>query len=189
MVAFHSVDSCELGPDQWFAVIGAGGLGQLATQYARAMGSKVIAIDINDETLEVCKQQGAEACFNSKTVPDYASKIHELTCGGVHAAAVYSDALAAYSTAPGILRLGGILMFVGIPSKAVEISAMNFVLGRYRLRSENVSTARRMKKALDFSVEHNIQPVVEMKQLDDLGGMVEQMRAGIANKRMVVSFQ
>ena len=188
VVAFHSVDTCDLQPNEWFAVIGAGGLGQLATQYARAMGSNVVAIDVNDDTLEVCKQQGANACFNSKTDPDYVTKIQELTKGGVHAAAVYSNASAAYSSAPQILRLGGTLMFIGIPSKPVEVSALELVLGRYKIRSDNVSTAGRMQKALDFSVKHSIQPQFVLKKLEDLDDMVKQMRAGTATRRMVVSF-
>jgi alcohol dehydrogenase, propanol-preferring len=64
--AFHAVDSCELSPGQWLGVVGAGGLGQLAIQYAKAMSLNVVAVDINDETLEVGKSQGADATFNSK---------------------------------------------------------------------------------------------------------------------------
>jgi len=37
ITAFHSVDSCELKPGQWLAVIGCGGLGQYAIQYAKAV--------------------------------------------------------------------------------------------------------------------------------------------------------
>ena len=60
ITAFHSVDSCELKEGQWLAVIGCGGLGQLACQYGKAMGYKVLGVDINDKTLEVFKKQGGQ---------------------------------------------------------------------------------------------------------------------------------
>ena len=37
ITAFHSVDSCELEPGMWLAVVGCGGLGQYAVQYAKAV--------------------------------------------------------------------------------------------------------------------------------------------------------
>lgn len=75
-------------------MVGAGGLGQIATQIAKARGVKVVAIDINDGTLEVCKQQGADAVFNSKTNGNYAEDLKQLTNGGCKAACVFSNAQA-----------------------------------------------------------------------------------------------
>lgn len=94
ITAFHAVDSSELKPGDWLAVVGAGGLGQIATQIAKAMGLHVAAIDINDETLEVCKQQGADAVFNSKTNINYIEELRNVTNGGVRAACVFSNAQA-----------------------------------------------------------------------------------------------
>lgn len=37
ITAFHSVDSCELKEGDWLAIIGCGGLGQYAIQYAKAV--------------------------------------------------------------------------------------------------------------------------------------------------------
>ncbi|KAI1615937.1 alcohol dehydrogenase [Exophiala viscosa] len=188
ITAFHSVDSCNLEPGQWLGVIGAGGLGQLATQYAKAMGLKVVAIDINDATLGVCKAQGADAIFNSKTEPEYVHKIKALTNGGAHAVAVFSNASGAYSSAPSIIRVGGLLMVVGIPYKPIEVSAIDMVLGMYRIKSESTGIPQRMGKALEFSVRHGIQPEVDLKRLEDLNDMVNQMRAHQATKRMAVIF-
>jgi propanol-preferring alcohol dehydrogenase len=152
------------------------------------MGANVIAIGINDKTLQVCKEQGADATFNSRTDPDYVEKIHELTGGGVHATAVYSNSPFAYAGAPKIIRLGGILMLVGIPDKSTEASVLDLVHGRYKIKSESVSIPQRMEKAIDFSVKYDIQPQVELRKLEDLNGMVNKMSAGAASKRMAVTF-
>lgn len=188
--AFHSVDSCELQPGQWLAVIGAGGLGQLATQYAKAMGCKVIAIDINDKALKGCEDQGADVTLNSMSrADDYVSEVKTLTHGGVHATAVFSAATAAYQSAPSLIRPGGVLMVVGIAREPLQVSTFDLAIGRYRIKSDSTGIPQRMKKAIDFTVKHHIVPEVEVRPgLEDVDGMIQDMRAGRSSKRMAVVF-
>ncbi|CEL09759.1 hypothetical protein ASPCAL12889 [Aspergillus calidoustus] len=190
ITAFHAVDSCTLRPNQWFAAIGAGGLGQLAVQYAKAMGYKVLALDINDKALEACKSQGADVTFNTATHSStYASDIKPLTNGGVHAAAVFSGAPAAYKSAPGIIRPGGVLMVVGISPKPLELSSFDLAIGSYVVRADSTGTPARMGKAVRFTAEHGIVPRIEVRKgLEDVGEMVREMKMGQSNKRMAVVF-
>ncbi|KAH8651836.1 alcohol dehydrogenase [Tricladium varicosporioides] len=189
ITAFHSVDSCELKPGDWLGVIGCGGLGQLATQYAKAMGCHVVGIDVNDEVLSQCKAQGADATFNSITDKNYVEELRKLTNGGVKAAAVFSNADAAYSGAPPIIRNGGVLMVVGLPKNNLSISSMDLALGRYKVKSESTSIPQRMGKAVEFTAKHNIHPEVEMRSgLESVQDMVDTMKKGKNIKRMAVVF-
>lgn len=190
-VAFHAVDSCNLKPGQWFAAIGAGGLGQLATQYAKAMGYQVIAIDIKDKTLEACKSQGADVAFNSLTQADsYASEVKKITNGGVHAAAVFSGSAAAYKGAPSIIRTGGTLMVIGISPSPMEVSTFDLAIGSYAIKAESTSTPQRMGKAVDFTAKHSITPEIEVRSgLEAMDDMIREMKAGTSTKRMAVVFE
>lgn len=154
------------------------------------MGIKTIALDINDSQLAMAKKLGADAAFNSKTNPNYVDEIKKLTDGkGCHAAAVYSGSNVAYAGAPDLLRTGGLLMIVGIPPKSFDfITAFDLTTGRYRIKAESTSIPQRMKKAVDFTGEHVIQPEVEYRKLEDLPKMVEDMQNGLAEKRQVVVF-
>lgn len=173
----------------WLAVVGCGGLGQLATQYAKAMGIHVVGIDINDTILAECKAQGADAVFNSMTNKEYVAEIIKLTGGGVGAAAVYSNADAAYAGAPQLIKLGGVLMVVGIPHNPLKISAMDLALGKFKVKSESTSIPQRMGKAIDFTAKHGIVPEIEeYKNLEDVEKMVELMQNGKSTKRMAVVF-
>ncbi|KAL4758041.1 chaperonin 10-like protein [Aspergillus foveolatus] len=190
ITAFHAVDSCNLMAGQWFAAIGAGGLGQLAVQYAKAMGYRVIAIDINDEALETCKRQGADVIINSLSRPDYASEIKKLTNGGVHATAVFSGAAAAYRGAPSIIRPGGVLMVIGISSSPLELSTFDLAIGTYVVKSESTSIPHRMAKAVDFTAKYGITPEIEVRSgLEDVDVMVRDMQAGKSSRRMAVVFE
>ncbi|KAK0812843.1 hypothetical protein LTR02_003120 [Friedmanniomyces endolithicus] len=188
ITAFHAVDNAELEEGDWMAVVGAGGLGQQATQIAKAMSFKVVALDVNDATLEVCKKQGADAAFNSRSNKDYVEELKKLTNGGVKAACVFSNADAAYAGVPSILRLGGVMMVIGLPHNPLKISSMDLALGKYKVKSESTGIPQRMKKAVDFLAKHNIKPEVQQRKLDDLNDMVTEMREGRATKRMLVNF-
>ena len=125
--AYHSVKGCGIKEGDWIAIIGCGGLGHLgehtpkhtkarqaysytdtthskAVQYAKAMGLKVVGIDISNNQLEAVKSLGADITCNSLQEKDYAQRIKKLTNGGCHAAAVFSASIAAYESAPNILR-------------------------------------------------------------------------------------
>ncbi|KAI0136801.1 hypothetical protein BJ170DRAFT_30980 [Xylariales sp. AK1849] len=188
ITAFHAVDSCELKANQWLAIVGCGGLGQYATQYAKAMGFKVVGIDINDDVLESVTALGADATFNSKTNPNYVEELKKVTEKGAHAAAVFSAADAAYAGAPDVLRTGGLLMVVGITGKPLQFSTFDLCTGRYKIKAESTSIPQRMPKAVEFTAKHNIQPDVEFRKLEDLPTMLQDMRNGKAKFRQVVVF-
>ena len=189
LLAFHCVESCELKPGEWLVIIGCGGLGQLATQYAKAMGFKVIGIDINDDVIALVKAQGADAVFNSRTNKNYVQEVRELTDGGAPAVAVFSNADAAYASAPSLIALGGILMVVGLPYNSVKFDALEIAKGTYRIKGDSTGIPARMSKAIEFTAKHSIQPEVDIRpSLESVPGMVEDMRRGNYTKRMVVTF-
>lgn len=73
-------------------------------QYAKAMGYKVVAIDVSDAQIINARSLGADLAYNSKTCSTYADEIKRETNGGCHAAIVFSAALPAYENAPKVLR-------------------------------------------------------------------------------------
>lgn len=188
MKAFHSVDSCRLEPGQWLAVIGCGGLGQLATQYAKAMGLKVVGLDVSDKTLEQVKAAGADVTLNTLSNKNYVEDLKILTRGGAHAAAVYTGSNIAYAHAHEVLRLNGLLMLIGIPSEPLKVDVMDMCQGKYRVQAECTSIPQRMGKAIDFTIKHGIVPQVTLHKLDEINDMIDNMRSGSATGRMAVVF-
>ena len=73
----------RLGPDQFLAVHGCGGVGLSAVLIGKALGAKVIAVDISDSKCDFAKKLGAEYAINSnkEMVVDV---IREISKGGVH---------------------------------------------------------------------------------------------------------
>ncbi|KAF2673153.1 GroES-like protein [Microthyrium microscopicum] len=189
VTSFHGVDDCELKPGQWMAIIGTGGLGHLGVQYAKAMGLKVIGLDISDAQLETAKQSGADYVFNSMTDKDYVKKILELTDGGVDAAVNFTASKKAYEDSPAIIKTGtGLLMFVGIPTQPVGLNALDVAMGRYRIKGSNNGTPNNLKPAIEFSAKHNITPHLTLFKLEELPKMIQIMHDNKTQGRLGVQF-
>jgi alcohol dehydrogenase len=84
------VMQARLRTGQWVAVYGCGGVGLSAVMIARALGAKVIGVDVADEKLALAREAGAAHTINAAVVPDVPEAIRDLTAGGVH---VSADAL------------------------------------------------------------------------------------------------
>ncbi len=82
-------------PSEWVAVHGAGGVGLSAIMIARALGARVIAVDITTEKLALARHCGAELALNAREVDDVAGLIRDVTGGGAH---VSLDALGSPAT-------------------------------------------------------------------------------------------
>jgi D-arabinose 1-dehydrogenase-like Zn-dependent alcohol dehydrogenase len=188
VTSFNAVDACECEPGEWIAIVGCGGLGQLGIQYAKAMGLKVVALDINDKMLDSAKETGADLVYNTMTNKDYIDELKAATGGGAAAVAVFSAAQAAYDNAPKTLRINGVYMAVGIPPGLLKISAMEVVSGLYRLKGVNSGPPKKLPKAIEFTATHDIKTRVSFHRLEEINEMIDRMKAGDVSKRMVVLF-
>ncbi len=78
------VEQGKVKGGEYVAVHGCGGVGLSAIMIASALGARVIAIDINDRSLELAKELGAFAAVNSRQSGDVVGAIEEETHGGAH---------------------------------------------------------------------------------------------------------
>lgn len=160
----------------------------MGIRFAKAMDFKVIGLDINDEVLKEATEQGADHVFNSKS-PDFADKIKEATGGeGADAAVVFSNAQAAYDSATKTLKIGGVLMVVGLPAKPIGFSALDLMKKLYEIRSESTGPPQQMPRAIEFISKHEIKPKVAQYKLDDIHEMIDLMQSGKSKTRMAVVF-
>ncbi len=95
--AFRAVvDQGRVREGEWVAVFGCGGVGLSAVMIARALGARVIAVDVSAEALSLASAAGAEFVLNARAHNDVAELIRAHTNGGVDSA---YDALGSAVTA------------------------------------------------------------------------------------------
>jgi alcohol dehydrogenase len=94
--SFRAVmEQARVREGQWVAVHGCGGVGLSAIMIARALGARVIAIDVAGDKLDFARSIGAEATLNAREHADVAALVGELTR---HGADVSIDALGSPET-------------------------------------------------------------------------------------------
>ncbi|TVQ04018.1 MAG: alcohol dehydrogenase, partial [Roseinatronobacter sp.] len=82
--AFHALtDRAALRPGEWLAVHGTGGIGLATLILGRALGARVVVVDIVREKLDHARALGAEAALDARD-GDVAQAIRDLTGGGAH---------------------------------------------------------------------------------------------------------
>ena len=84
MTAWHALtDRAALKPGEWLAVHGTGGVGLAALLIGRAMGARVVAVDVVADKLDHARAHGAEATIDARD-PDATQRLREITGGGAH---------------------------------------------------------------------------------------------------------
>ena len=78
------VDQGKVSAGQWVAVHGCGGVGLSAIMIAAAAGANVIAVDIDDEKLNLAENVGAIGLINAKKVESVSEEIKRITGRGAH---------------------------------------------------------------------------------------------------------
>ncbi len=176
-------------PGQWVVVVGIGGLGHIAVQYAKAMGLRVAAVDIDDGKLALAKSLGAEVLINGRN-GDPALAV-QTAIGGAHGAVVTAVAQPAFEQAIGMLRPAGTVSFIGLPGgdkDSIRMSISALVNGELSVRGSNVGTRQDLTEAIDFAARGLVASTVERQPLTAINQVFERMRNGQIVGRVVLAF-
>jgi aryl-alcohol dehydrogenase len=109
------LESLEVIPGQSVAVFGTGGVGLSAVMAARLVGAtRIVAIDLSDERLELARELGATDCLRGDE-PDLAGTIRAITGRGADASVNTTTVPAVFDAAMDCLAMRGTAAFVTAP--------------------------------------------------------------------------
>ena len=184
VTVYKGLKETDTKPGDWIAVSGIGGLGHMAVQYAKAMGRKVVAIDISDDKLKLAKDLGADVALNAAEI-DAAAEIKS-TLGGVHGALVTAVSNAAFGQAVGMIRRGGTLSLVGLPPGDFPLPIFDIVLQGITVRGSIVGTRNDLAESLAFAGEGKVASHFTWDKLENINAIFDKMRAGQIDGRVVM---
>ncbi len=174
-------------PGQWVAIVGIGGLGHIAVQYARAMGMRVAAVDVAPEKLKLAKRLGAELTVDASTADPV--QVIQDKIGGSHGAIVTAVATRAFEQAILMLRPAGTVAYIGLPGgKADEIRASISAITNWELsvRGSNVGTRLDLDEAVAFATNGLVKATIAKQKLGAINEVLERMRQGKIVGRVVL---
>jgi propanol-preferring alcohol dehydrogenase len=183
VTVYRALRNSEVTQGQRVAVFGVGGLGHLAIQIARAMEAEVLAIDVDDAKLSLARESGAQQTYNSAK-EDVAPQLRD--SGGVHLALVATSAKSAYDLAFTVLRPGGAVMIVGLPSEQLSFDAVKLARNEARILTSVVGTRQDVRGTLALADAGKLKCHVETRPLAQVNEVLDEMEHGTLLGRVVL---
>ena len=185
VTTYKGIKEAATKPGDWVVVSGAGGLGHLAIQYAKAMGLHVCAVDIDNSKLTHAKLMGADATVNVKS-PDAVEQVKKITDGGAHGVLITAPSLAAFKQGVAMTRKRGTCVLTGLPPGEFPFPLFDVVLNCITVRGSLVGTRQDMAEALAFAAEGKVKAVIEQQPLSAINQVLERLERGEVAARVVL---
>jgi propanol-preferring alcohol dehydrogenase len=188
ITSYKGIKQTEAKPGEWLAVSGIGGLGHLAIQYAKHMGLKVCAVDIDDGKLALAKRLGADVTVNARS-GDPAAAVKKATDGGAHGVLITAPSLPAFKQGVGMTRKHGICVLVGIPPGDFPVPLFDVVADCISIRGSFVGNREDLAEALSFAAEGKVKADIELQPLSAINDVFKRLEHGDVPARVVLQFQ
>lgn len=185
VTTYKAIKVAGIKPAERVAVFGIGGLGHLAVQYARLVGGTVIAVDVEDEKLEMARELGADHVVNASKV-DPVAAIEEL--GGADVAVVLAVIPKVFEQAFASLRRGGRLVCVGLPPETdgpMALPIFPTVLKGISVIGSIVGTRQDLAEVFALHALGRTTVIAESRTLESVNQSIDDVLHGRASARIV----
>jgi len=145
------------------AILGLGGLGHLAVQFARKMGFRTVVIACGGDKDELAKGLGAHDYIDS-SAEDAATALKKL--GGAQAIIATAPTGKGMSEIIAGLAPRGTLMVVAVAADPVSADTVTLVFGGRHIQGTLTGTVVDNERALAFAQMQDIKPMVEVFPLE-----------------------
>jgi alcohol dehydrogenase len=184
VTVFNALRRTSAWPGDLVAVLGLGGLGHLAVQFASKMGFDVAAIDRGSEKEMTAWQLGAHHYIDS-TAHDVAQALQAL--GGAKVVLATVPAPAAMTAAIDGLRAHGELVVIGVSNDKIEVSPVQLIIGQKTLRGHASGTSAEVEETLRFAAQSGVRAITELAPLEDAPQAFDKMLAGATRFRGILT--
>lgn len=172
----------NLNPSSRIGVIGIGGLGHIALQFARAFGAEVTAFSASENKEDEARSLGADSFVNTRE-----TKLLKALAGSfdfILSTINVDQDWSAYVTA---LRPHGSLVFVGVPPKPASIPVFPLISGVKSISGCNIGSPTQIAEMLAVASRHNIKAVTENFPMREANAAVEKARKSAVRYRAVLA--
>jgi len=189
LTAYGAVKNANLKPDDNVVIVGAGGLGLMAIQLAKAVtGARIIAMDLDDKKLEFAKKEGADTTVNSKN-EDPIKAIMELTDKmGADAVIDFVNASKTVESDMQFLRRRARVVLVGLFGGELKLSLVSMPTRAYKLIGSYTGTISDLIELVSLAKRGVIKPVVSNRfKLDQATDALTMLKDGKILGRGVIN--
>lgn len=162
-------------------ILGLGGLGHIAVQFARAFGCEVTVFSTSADKEAEARKFGATK-FVVTTDAAQVAAAKESVDLILNTATVTQD----LDTVVSFLRKFGVLVLLGIPTGKFEFSAKSLLFNQLTVTTSLIASPAVMQEMLDFAARHQISCQIESMTLDQVNSALDRVRTNKARYRIVL---
>ncbi len=179
----------ELGPKDWVAVLGCGGLGLVCISVLRAKGVKnIIACDIDLAKLEAAKRLGAKLTLDTRAA-DATQKLQGLAMGQLAGAIDLVGMPATAALGLGALRKGGRYVLCGLFGGELVHPLPPFAQRAIGLVGSYVGNLQELREVVALAKKKKLKPTpVATRPASEVTAILEELKAGKVLGRVVLEF-
>jgi propanol-preferring alcohol dehydrogenase len=178
LTAYTAVKKAILNSPENILIVGAGGLGLMGVQIAKALcNANIICADLTDEKLQKAKEMGADHIINTKH--SEASKTIMSICNGKGA-----DSIIDFVNAPptvkldlSVIRKRGNIILVGLFGGAVDLPLVSIPLKAITIQGAYTGNYNDLVDLVDLAKKGVIKPIISKRYiLDEANSALEDLR-------------
>jgi len=189
LTAYTAIKKSGANSQHNMVIFGAGGLGLMGVQIARAItNANIICVDIDEAKLAAAKEFGADHTVNSKD-PDAIQKIMSI-CNGKGAECVIDFVNAPPTVKMGlaVIRKRGTLVLVGLFGGSIELSLVSIPLKSITIQGAYTGNYNDMLELLGLAKRGVINPIISKRySLADANNALEDLKARKILGRAVIN--
>lgn len=189
LTAYSAVKNANAKPAEFLMIVGAGGLGLMGIQLAKAITNTTITVlDLDDRRLEQAKKLGADHVINSKT-KDPVKEIKDLTSGlGADVIIDFVNASKTVQTDIEMLRKRGRLVLVGLFGGSAELNLALMPLRAFKIIGSYTGKYADLVELVELAKKDVVKSIVSKKfKLDEANDALNQLKEGKIIGRAVIS--
>lgn len=184
VTTYHALRESGARPGDRVAILGVGGLGHLAIQYAHTMGFHTIALSRGTDKKALAEQLGADDFIDSEA-NDPAKALQAM--GGARVILATAPNPTLMSSVVDGLGVNGELVVVGVSPEPMHVSPMQLIMARKSVAGHPSGTPRDSEDTLAFSALRDIETHIERFPLREVNAAYERMITNDARFRVVLT--
>lgn len=182
ITVYNPLRSHGVNPASRVGVVGIGGLGHLAIQFARVFGAEVTAFSSSVAKEEEARELGAHHFVNTretKALREVAGKFEFIltTVNADQDWGIYVQAL----------RPTGTLCFVGVPHSPVAVHAFPLIAGLRSITGSPIGSPHMLREMLDVAARHGVKAKTERFAMDKANEAIEKVKKNKVRYRAVLA--
>ncbi len=179
---YHAVvNRAKVRPGEWVVVFGCGGVGLSTVQVAKAVGARVIGVDIQPWKLETASALGADAVVDGRDPKAAGKEIKKITGGGADVALDVIGKPQVLESATNVVKWGGRVIVVGYSEEPATLPAGRIMFREIEVKGSLGCGLQDFPRVIDLVAQGKVRldkMVTHRLALDDINEGFKMLDAG-----------